>query len=388
MLRSAHILAVLSWLLTFSTAMGNPDDCLPYSIVFHKGMAGYDTFRIPAVLKAGDGSILGFAEARKASASDTGHIDLVVRRSRDDGKTWDELSVIWSDPGNVCGNPAPVLDMTTGRIYLLCTWNNGNDNETSINNRTSLDTRKVFVIYSEDNGATWSQPQDITSQVKDSSWTWYATGPGHGIQMTHGKYRNRIVIPCDHGIFNGNTSSYASHVIYSDDGGRTWAIGGSISGGNECSVAELNDGTIMLNMRWQPSLEWKADMKDKYRRVAFSHDGGESFDTPYIERGLPDPTCQGAIMTMGTNSQIPVLLFSNPRSSEKRENLSVSVSKDNGRTWSVLQKLSSIGAYSDIVHIRKNRIGILCESGIENSGEAIRFYTIDIINNTIELTAE
>ena len=93
-------------------------------------------------------------------------------------------------------------------------------------------------------------------------------------------------------------------------------------------------------------------------------------------------------MTMGTNSQIPVLLFSNPRSSEKRENLSVSVSKDNGRTWSVLQKLSSIGAYSDIVHIRKNRIGILCESGIENSGEAIRFYTIDIINNTIELTAE
>ena len=94
--------------------------------LFSAGDGGVHTYRIPAIVQTQGGVLLAFAEARHNSRSDTGDIDLVVRRSTDGGRTWGETITVWDDGGNVCGNPCPVVDRRTGRVLLLSTWNNGN----------------------------------------------------------------------------------------------------------------------------------------------------------------------------------------------------------------------------------------------------------------------
>ena len=216
--------------------------------VFVSGTEGYHTFRIPAIIVAPNGDVLAFAEGRKAGSSDAGDIDIVLRRSEDNGLTWSPMQVIWSDGGNTCGNPCPVADKTTGTIWLLITHNLGIDSEGQIINSKSKGTRTVWVIRSDD-GLRWSKPVEITSSVKKPDWTWYATGPGAGIQLTQGRYKGRLVIPCDH--IEAESKKYYSHVIYSDDNGKTWTLGGSTPQDqvNECEVVELSDGRLMLNMR-------------------------------------------------------------------------------------------------------------------------------------------
>src|SRR5690554_5034052 len=145
--------------------------------LFVQGTGGYHTYRIPSIIVTGEGSVLAFAEGRKESSSDTGDIDLLMRRSTDGGKTWGEQVVIWDDASNVCGNPTPVLDEETGTIWLLMTWNRGDDAEGDIIKKTSNDTRRVFVSSSIDDGKTWSIPNDITETTKNPAWGWYATGP-------------------------------------------------------------------------------------------------------------------------------------------------------------------------------------------------------------------
>lgn len=195
--------------------------------VFQSGQDGYACFRIPAIVQSKTGNLLAFAEARKNSCSDTGDIDLVLKRSQDGGKTWSEMITVWDDSDNVCGNPSPIIDQKTGRILLISCWNLGTDNEKEIIDQDSKDTRKVFYIYSDDDGNTWSKPHEITSTVKRNNWTWYATGPCHGIQLQNMKYNGRLVVPANHMV--ADTKTYHSNIIYSDDGGETWNLGGVVS---------------------------------------------------------------------------------------------------------------------------------------------------------------
>lgn len=176
--------------------------------VFRKGENGVHTYRIPAIVQTKAGTVLAFAEARHNSGSDTGDIDLVLKRSTDGGKTWGPIITVWDDAENVCGNPSPVVDRNTGRIILLSTWNNGKDPEKKIHSRESIDTRRVFCMYSDDDGLTWSKPKEITRSTKKNRWTWYATGPCHAIQLTSG----RIVIPCDHGTFIDSKTSVSDPI--------------------------------------------------------------------------------------------------------------------------------------------------------------------------------
>ena len=134
--------------------------------IFQKGQDGYACFRIPAIVKSKNGTLLAFAEARKNSCSDTGNIDLVLKRSEDGGKTWSSTITIWDDGDNVCGNPAPVVDQKTGRILLVSCWNLGEDHEKEIIDKTSKDSRRIYVLYSDNDGKSWSTPKDITSSVK------------------------------------------------------------------------------------------------------------------------------------------------------------------------------------------------------------------------------
>ena len=174
---------------------------------------------------------------------------LRYKKSVDNGKSWSSLKVIWDDGGNTCGNPSPVMDKKSGRISLLATWNRGEDKEWQIIDQKSIDTRHVYLIHSNDNGESWTNPKEITSDVKLDSWTWYATGPVNGIQLKKGPNKERLIIPCDH--IEADTKHYYSHIIYSDDGGLNWNLGGSTKQHqvNECTIIEFKNGDLLLNMR-------------------------------------------------------------------------------------------------------------------------------------------
>lgn len=343
--------------------------------VYAKGDNGFDTYRIPATVRTARGTILAFAEARRHSRSDTGDIDLVVRRSTDGGRTWGEIITVWDDAGNVCGNPAPVVDRRTGRILLLSTWNDGTDHENQIHARTSKDTRRVFVLHSDDDGLTWSAPREITPSVKRPDWTWYATGPCHAIQLRKGRHRGRIVVPANHGLFKeGRSDGSYSHLIYSDDHGQTWNIGGeSQRDGNESTVVELRNGDLMLNMRG-PRHKNRAD-NGSCRLVAVSRDQGLTLGTQYYERALVEPVCNGSILNYAPDGKpTKTLLFSNPDHPTKRKNMTVRISRDNGRSWSVASRLCDCAAaYSDMVVLPNGDLGVMYETGEESCYERIVF---------------
>ncbi|MBE0543988.1 MAG: exo-alpha-sialidase [Verrucomicrobia bacterium] len=334
--------------------------------VFVSGTDGYHTYRIPAIVTATNGTVLAFAEGRKNSASDTGDIDLVLKRSSDGGRTWSDMTVVWDDGGNTCGNPCPVVDRETGTIWLLLTWNRGDDAEPRIIAQTSGDTRRVFVTHSTDDGQTWAKPKEITATTKLSNWTWYATGPGAGIQIERGPHRGRLVIPCDH--IEAGTKRYFSHVIFSDDHGQTWKLGGSSPRDqvNECEVVELTGNRLMLNMR-------NYDRTQRTRQTAISHDGGLTWADQGHATELIEPICQASIRRYSwpNDGLKGIILFSNPAST-RREKMTVRLSEDEGQTWSAARQLQAgPSAYSCLVSLPGQAIGCLYEAGEKSPYEKI-----------------
>ena len=325
--------------------------------VFVSGNGGYHTYRIPSLITTSRGTVLAFYEGRKNSRSDRGDINPLVKRSTDHGKTWSEQQVIWDDSVNTCGNPCAVVDRETGTIWLFSTWNRGSDAEKDIIKQTSKDTRRVFVMSSTDDGLTWSKAREITTDVKKANWTWYATGPGSGIQIQHGPIKGRLVIPCDH--IEADTKHYYSHVIYSDDHGKTWRLGGRTPRHqvNECEVVELSEGRLMLNMR-------SYDRSRKNRQVAISDDGGGTWRDQRIDSTLIDPICQASIRRYcwSGNNQPGVILFSNPASTGGREKLTIRASYNDGATWTHSRMLHKGGsAYSCLCALGNGDIGCLYE---------------------------
>lgn len=340
--------------------------------IYTQGENGYHTYRVPAIVRTKAGTLLAFAEARKYGRGDSGDIDLVVKRSEDGGKTWSSAITVWDDGDNTCGNPSPVVDRKSGKIILLTNWNNGKDSKSQIENRTSVDTRKVFIFFSDDDGLTWSAPREITGQVKDPEWTWYATGPCHSIQLSDG----RLVVPCDHGIFkDGKGAGLNSHVIYSDDLGESWHIGGSPGTGDESTVAELAGGDLLLNMR-----SARIDRSPTgYRRIcALSHDKGLTFGEPFFADGLIEPVCNASIINWaprGRNTR--KILFTNPEHISERVNVSLNMSKDNGRTWKhVISLTEGPSSHSDICIMKNGDACVLYECGETSPYETITFARI------------
>lgn len=339
-----------------------------FNYLFEQGMEGYACFRIPALVTTAKGHLLAFAEARKGSCSDTGDIDLVMRRSTDNGKTWSKMQIIWDDRENVCGNPAPVLEERNGIVFLLMTWNLGSDHERDIIAGNSTDTRRIFITQSSDEGLTWSTPKEITSSTKKPNWTWYATGPCHGIQLTkRSGYRDRLVIPCDH--IEADTKHYYSHTIYSDDLGETWKLSGSTPQHqvNECSIAETGDGALLLNMR-------NYDRTQKNRKLSHSTDGSMTWSALTDDSSLIEPICQASLIGNLKAGKKHRLYFSNPASQEKRERMTLRMSKDNGKTWHKSMLIhKGPSAYSDLVLLKGRKIGILYEGGQSSAYEGIAF---------------
>ncbi len=333
---------------SFSAGTGQP--ATPESVdLFTRGEDGYHTYRIPALIASTKGTLLAFCEGRKNSAADNGDIDLLLKRSLDQGRTWENHQVVWEDGNNTIGNPSPVVDWDTGTIWLLFCKNNN----------------RVLVTRSEDEGATWSAPEDITDRVKLPCWGWYATGPGHGIQLSKG----RLLIPCDHSAL----FSRFSHVIFSDDHGATWHLGGITDPKmDECMAVELADGSIYLNMR--------NNQFSNQRAYSLSTDSGETWSP---SQGVPEligPVCQASIIRLTTqeNHGRNRILFLNPAST-KRENLTLRISYDETETWPVSKQLhEGPAAYSDLAVLPDTTVATLYENGEARLYEKITFSRLSV----------
>ncbi len=344
------------------------------STVFQSGSEGYDTFRIPAIIQDSDGTLLAFSEGRVNSSSDFGNVDIVLKTSDDKGKTWSPIKILVDNSSLQAGNCTPVIDFfdpkyPNGRIFLF--YNTGDNFEHEIRKGNGI--REVWFICSEDGGSSWSTPVNITSQVHHPNfpskgyqdkedWRSYANAPGHALQMNQGKYKGRIIVPANHsyGEPQEHFEDYRSHIFYSDDHGKSFHLGETISlpGSNEAIATEGKSGELILNMRDQTGFS-------KRRFVAISSTGGESWDSQIIDSSLIDPVCQGSILSFfNKKGKIQNIIFSNNRSENRRDNLGIYIDKK----WVLVDKApneelskKSWTAYSDLVQIDFKTIGILYE---------------------------
>ena len=360
--------------------------------VFISGTEGYKSYRIPAIVGSPDGQVIAFAEGRVNGSGDFGDIDIVMKTSKDQGKTWSPLKMVVSYDTLQAGNPSPVFDLTDpnfpkGRLFLF--YNTGNNHEAEI--RKGAGIREVWFKTSNDAGKTWSAPVNITTQTHrpnqpkinpayafKEDWRSYALAPGHAMQMTSGKYKGKIFVPANHsaGEPKPNSTDYKAHGFYTDDHGKSFHLSQSISleGSNEATAAEISGDRIMLNARNQQG-------DTKARIAAISNDGAATWDTVYFDKDLPDPVCQGSILLIGKTKQPYVLAFSNAADTQLRDKLTVRISYDDGKTWNkkFLIDQSSQGekdytAYSDLVVLSTGDLGILYEF---NGYKSIVFKQID-----------
>lgn len=351
----------------------------PFSVIYTSGTEGHKTYRIPAIIQNKQGHLLAFAEGRVHGSGDFGDINIVLKTSRDHGRTWSALQTLVDYDNLQAGNPTPVLDAfdpryPQGRIFLF--YNTGNNHENEVREGKGL--REVWYKTSTDGGISWSTAVNITSQVHrpnqppsykfQEDWRHYANGPGHALQFTQGPQAGRILVAANHseGPRGERGSDYRAHTFYTDDHGDTFHIGASIKipGSNESSAAEISGGRLMMNIRNQ-----RGDIRQ--RIVGISSDGGESWSETYFDPQLPDPVCEGSILTIGSWKGKNILAFSNAADVKRRDQLTLRISFDDGKTWPTAILIAKgateeeakhdFAAYSDLVMVNKKTVGIIYE---------------------------
>lgn len=359
------------------------DEQVRTTTVFTSGEDGYAIYRIPAIIETTEGTLIAFAEGRVTDAADDGDVDLVTRRSTDGGLTWGPLEVIADMGSDFIGNPSPVVDPATGRIIVFATYKNGSDTELEILAGWGEDTSRQFLLTSDDDGLTFSEPREITEEVKDPQWRWYSVGPGHAVVIEDGPHAGRIVAAANH---SDGAANYGAHLLLSDDGGLTWRIGARDTPNdgpvhpNESSAAVLADGTIVVSSRDQEGDD------DWHRLMTTSTDGGETFTSPFTDQvDLVIPMVQASLLRIapptdgGEDTVTDRLLLSGPAHPTDRVDMAVRISTDGGATWSDGMALpEGPAAYSDLVELRGGLIGVLHEAGTEDATERIDFSTFGV----------
>lgn len=370
--------------------------------VFTGGMEGYKSYRIPAIIKGANDVLLAFSEGRVGGAGDFGNVDIVMKRSTDGGKTWGPLQVVANNDTLQAGNPAPVYVIPNStaktkkkkvkapRAKIFLFYNTGNKSEDDI--RKGNGVREVWYKTSSDNGLTWGAPVNITLSVHkplqksfDSrynfaeDWRWVANLPGHAIQIKEGKYKGRIFVAANHSVGKPQNKflDLAAFGFFSDDNGKTFHIGGNvhIPGSSESTAAELTNNKLMMSSRNQ-----KYDVRA--RIVSISSDGGASWDTTFYDETLIDPICEGSLLSLGKVDNSYTLAFCNSSDKVIRDNLTLRISKDDGKTWTkgtVVErspegKNNNYTGYSDLVQLPDSTIGVLYE---RNNYKEIMFTSID-----------
>ncbi|MFE8948836.1 exo-alpha-sialidase [Streptomyces sp. NPDC007856] len=338
---------------------------------------GYACFRIPAIVRTTDGTLLAFAEGRVLNCGDAADIDIVLKRSTDGGRTWGPLQGVNEGAGDTHGNPAPIVDRETGRVWLAETYNTGRTDSASCS--VPCD-RTPHLQYSDDDGRTWSVPRDLSPEILPAGWnSWYATGPVHGIQLTKGRYAGRLVFGVNTETWDGSrvTANHAA-LIVSDDHGGHWRIGATDTWSiaddgtfrqkpSELTLAERGDGSILVSGREQDGTDLG------HRTQAVSRDGGGSFTAPFHD--LPDlyaPQVQGSMLRLGDR-----ILLACPADPDRRRTMMIRSSYDGGRTWDSVDRGTVVttdwSGYSDLVRADTDTVGLIYEGGAVDAREEIRF---------------
>ena len=332
--------------------------------VFVSGTGGYFAYRIPAIETAPDGSLLAFAEARKYNLNDPGYgeqeIDLVMKRSTDNGASWSDVQVIEA-PGECwsAANAATITDRDSGTVWLIYLRCRPGANTGTA--RPGTDDIRVLARSSEDCGVSWSRPMDLTEasrDISDDRWRCTVPGPGGAIQDRQG----RLVIPC------WMTEPRRTFVVFSEDHGTTWQRGEPMPGdvpGSEDQVVELADGRLLMDVRQRDGAR---------RRFAESTNGGRTWGMP--RPGLEAPPVACAIKRISladAGDDRDRIAWTGPAGPGRR-NLVARVSTDEGRTFGPSHPVrESMAAYSDLTVLADGSLGILWESGPENPYEFLTF---------------
>jgi len=311
--------------------------------LFCPGDLGYGCYKIPTMLQTVDGTLLAMIEARKFSCDDHGYVDLVLRRSTDQGETWLAPKLMYSNSTDAhwttVGDGNFVQDTDTGKIWLLHTRNNSH----------------LFISFSDDDGLTWSSPVNVTTTLKKNIDGSVGTGHDGGRQLSAGPHKGRILIP---------TYSGGPYTIYSDDHGVTWKMGDLVpaehyvegSSAGEWTLAETGsfteEGTPILLASVRNSPNIPEDVTGKgFRLQSLSRDGGVTWGDVWEVKELPEPIrgCEGSMVFHPATQK---LYFSHPDPSLGlfRNTMKVWSSDNMGATWedhTVVWKLSA--GYSSMV---------------------------------------
>ncbi|MGP9616804.1 exo-alpha-sialidase [Arthrobacter sp. AOP36-A1-22] len=349
-------------------------------------------YRITALTHVRDGVLLAAWDARPDSAADAPNPNsIVMRRSTDNGKTWDSMSTIAAGhPGDATGkkygysDPSFVTDHEAGKVFAFFVYSKdqgfhgsafGNDD----------DDRQVIsaaVAESTDEGRTWSEPRLITDVAKPGASKTPSPGDvrsmfassGEGIQLRHGEHRGRLIQQFAGDVQQSDgTRAMQAYSVYSDDHGATWHRGELVGTGmDENKVVELSDGRVMLNSRDSNG--------GGFRKVTISEDGGETYGQVTADRQLPDPTNNAELTSMFPNAaegsdDARKLLYTGANSQTERENVSARVSCDDGATWPGLRTIrSGTSAYSSTTALDSGIFGTFYEAGYTND---LRFSAYD-----------
>ncbi len=361
------VVVLISAALAFITAVPllAAEPLLDKVDLFTAGQGGYALYRVPGIVVTKRGVVLAYCEARRTGKTDWDMIDVMLRRSTDGGKTWSEPKVIADVPGPKTKNPVAVAQKLGNPDDV--TYNNAVaivDRSGAVHFLFCLEYARCFYMRSEDDGATWSKPREITSAFDafrpDYDWKVLATGPAHGIQLKNG----RLLVPIWLSTGTGGHAHRPSvtSVIYSDDGGASWQRGeiavpntDEWINPNETVAVELADGGVMLNVR--------CESKKHRRLVVTSPNGATGWSTPRYDEALLEPICMAGIVRYSARPAAAKnrIVFSNPHNldraagkpiagkSRDRKNVSIKLSYDEGQTWPVNKSLEpSWSAYSDL----------------------------------------
>jgi len=354
-----------------------PDSKFVYRPAILMRAAGQDqvnTYRIPGLTTTKRGTVIAVYDMRYNSSADLqADIDVGMSRSTDSGQTWQPMRKImdlgeWGgkpNSENGIGDPCVLVDKTTGTIWIAALWGHGKPGKSvwgsSGPGLSPVETGQFMLVKSEDDGLTWSDPINITTQVKKTEWYLFFQGPGNGITMHDGT----LVFPAQYK--DANQIPWST-LIYSKDHGKTWSAGtGAKSNTTESQLVELADGILMLNMRDDRNRTDKGATNG--RAVAITNDLGKTWITHSSSNSaLPEPNCMASIISAnvkinGTSQQ--VLFFSNPNNKSNRANMTIKASIDGGLTWpATLQtELNSQNGYgySCLTMVDENTIGIVYE---------------------------
>ena len=338
--------------------------------VRHAGDDGSAAFRIPGLVTSNKGTLLGVYDVRYNSSVDLQeHIDIGLSRSTDGGQTWEKMRIPMAfgeyeglpSAQNGVGDPSILVDTKTNTIWIVAAWTHGMGNQrawwSSHQGMDLNNTAQLVMVKSTDDGKTWSEPINITEQVKLPEWYFLLQGPGRGITMSDGT----LVFPIQ---FIDKTRIPNAGIMYSKDGGKTWKIHNHArTNTTEAQVAEVEPGVLMLNMR---------DNRGGSRAVYTTTDLGKTWKEHESSRTvLREPVCMASLISVKAEDNVlgkDILIFSNPNSTSQRKDITIKISLDGGYTWSEdHQLLLDEGynwGYSCLTMVDKETIGILYESSV------------------------